>query len=457
MNKNLLQLPLGITLITLNFLPPTIAQTNPCDKTIAEADQLYLEGDFTQAEQLYRQCKPALETDSESAFPEPFTDISQLSPRAQRQWKGAQDGLERGLESKVFGAVTFLNKLYPGFVPAYILAAQAAEQFGTPEQSLEALEKAANLFPFNAEIAAARVKALEADKQWLEASIAARQFAILNPQHPQADEYNQIADTDFGKFRGKVKTEMIGAGILGGIANILTGGLSGGIKTVQLAMMMIEGESEMGSNLAEAQKQKITLIEDEVVIEYVTRIGNDMVEQMGKTREFTWEFNVVEDETLNAFVLPGGKVFVNTGTILNTKSEAELAGVVAHEVAHAVLSHGYQRIANANLFNNLQQVLPFGNVMGLVSLDYSRANERQADILATRGLAGFGYAADGLRNFFVTLNEQTTSNVPEYLSTHPASESRIQYLEELIVRNGYNRFSYEGIREHQRMQNRLQK
>ena len=171
--------------------------------------------------------------------------------------------------------------------------------------------------------------------------------------------------------------------------------------------------------------------------------------------EFDYEFHVIKNDSINAFALPGGKVFINTGAILAAQSEADLAGLIGHEVAHAVLSHGYQRLATDGLLSMVERAVPLGNLIRLASLDSNRDREKQPDILGTRAVAGYGYAADGLRDFFVTLNEQSGSSQPEYLSTHPATANRINYLEALIQQNGYNRYAFEGVEEHARIQQRL--
>lgn len=455
----------SICLATLTLLTSqtTLAQTSNssggCFQTLANADRLYLDGERTAAEQLYRQCKPSISEQSLiTFFPEPITNPTQLPPDGQVWWTEAQAGYEQNLESKLFVPLNQLIEKYPGFVPAYNLLSQALEKYDRSEEALEPLEQAATLFPFNADIAKARVMALREAGERLEASIAARLFAIINPDHPEANEFKEMAEEDFKSFRRSTRREFGITGGIGAALNLVFGGgnlLSRGLETAQFVRLLTAGEEKMGSQLAEAQIENHTLVEDPVIVDYVKKIGEDVANLMGRD-EFDYEFYVIQDNSLNAFALPGGKVFVNTGAILAANSEAELAGLMAHEVAHAVLSHGYQQIARSNLLATIGEVTSLGSIANLVTLNFSRNQERQADILATRALAGYGYAADGLYNLFATLNKQSSgSNPPEYLSTHPAPQNRLQYIQALIQRNGYNRYSYEGVEEHARIQRRL--
>jgi len=163
------------------------------------------------------------------------------------------------------------------------------------------------------------------------------------------------------------------------------------------------------------------------------------------------------DDDINAFALPGGKVFVNAGAIMHTNSEAELAGLLAHELSHAVLSHGFQLATQGNLTANVTQYVPYGGTLAnLLVLNYSRDMERQADALGTRILASSGYAADGMRNLMVTLDkEERDRAVFAWLSSHPDAKERISNLESLIERNGYNRYAYEGVARHLEIQKRV--
>ena len=130
-------------------------------------------------------------------------------------------------------------------------------------------------------------------------------------------------------------------------------------------------------------------------------------------------------------------------------SEAELAGILVHEIAHSALSHGYRKIANDSLFAIIQSFPIINNfpVRQLLGADLSREYERQADILATRVIASAGYSADGIYNVMSKLKqlERGSSNLSNWFSTHPLSTERLRYMEELIELNGYNRYAYEGV------------
>jgi len=229
---------------------------------------------------------------------------------------------------------------------------------------------------------------------------------------------------------------------------VLTGNPFSPLSAVQTTAMLMRGESAVGESVAKDAKEELELIDDPLVVDYVNEIGRRIATVAG--RDFNYEFHVIMDDRLNAFALPGGKVFLNAGAIAKTNSEAELAGLLAHELSHSVLSHGFQLVAQGNLVSSATQLFPFGGTIGnLAVLDYSRDMERQADIVGTRILASTGYAADGLRNLMVTLEKEDKDRMPfSWLSSHPITNERVQYLETLIQENGYNRYAYEGVVRH---------
>lgn len=318
------------------------------------------------------------------------------------------------------------------------------------------MERAASLYPRQPDLQKGLIKQQTQAKRWLEASITTRQFALLNPGHPDAPAFLQLSDEYQERFRSRLRTQItnntIGSLITGALGIALTGNPFAGLSALQTSALLLRGETAVGEAVADRAKRQLPLVEDPEIQAYVDRIAQKLTTLAG--RKFNYQFYVVNDDKLNAFALPGGKVFINSGAILKSKSEAELAGLIAHELSHAVLSHGFQIATESSEAGGLMGLIPFvgGLFTNLVVADYSRDMEQQADILGTRLLASAGYAADGLRNLMVTLSREDKPFVAPWFSSHPGSQTRIRYLETLITENGYNRYAYEGIAEHQRMQ-----
>ncbi|MEB3230152.1 MAG: M48 family metalloprotease, partial [Leptolyngbyaceae bacterium] len=387
-------------------------------------------------------------------------DPEDLPPAGQVYWRNGQQGLEAQLDTLVFESLPRLVENYPEFIPGHLALAQAYKAFDQPEESLAVLERAATLYPDDPELLQALMAALAENEQYLEASITARQFAIIYPDYPQAPEFDQLADEYADSYRKKLRQELlmqqIGGTVLGLVQGVLTDNWSNGLSGLQTLFLLSNSESEVGAKFAEEYRQQLTLVDNPEVNSYVAELGRQIEPLMGR-EDFEYEYYVVQDGSLNASAFPGGKVFVNSGAILNTRSEAELVGLMGHEIAHAALSHGYQRLSQGVLLNSLQSVIPFGDLItNLVAAEYSRTHEKQADVLGTRVLSLSGYAADGLRNLMATLNEQSGDRATSLLASHPAPASRVSYLEQLIQKNGYNRYAFEGVDRHKQMQDLLQ-
>jgi predicted Zn-dependent protease len=436
----------------------TISATDRFQRLV-EADELYRAGNTAAATAIYRQLKPPFPNEGSDVVLATIDDPTQLPPAGQVYWRNGQQGVAQGLQTLTLESLQRLVDNYPEFIPGQLLLAQMLEKYNRPEAALDALEKATALYPDQPDLLKAKIDALAKSDQFLEASVAARQFTLIYPDYAEADEFARLADEYRDRYRSKIRDQVLGQTIVGtlvgGLQGFLSGDWSKGLSGVQTLLMLTSNEAEMGSKLAETYRGQLSLLDDAEVLNYIKGIGGRLTPLMGR-RDLEYEYYLVKDDSINAFALPGGKVFVNTGAILHTDSEAELAGLLGHEISHAALSHGYQRLANSSLLSNLQGLIPFGNLItNLVVAQYSRENERQADILGSRVLASNGYAADGLRNLMVTLREQTGPEARPLLATHPAPADRVLYLESLIRRNGYNRYAYEGVKTHQDMQNRL--
>ena len=437
---------------------------------LATADQLYLAGEKIAAIKLYREIKTpwAIEKSDRAidSKPAPFYDPTQLTPKGKVYWRNFQEGKEKYLESQIFASIKLLTTEYPEFIPGHVSYAKTLKAYEQDAESLLVLERAVNRYPHESKLLQAKIDADVAAERWLEASLAARQFALFNPQHPEADKFTQLAEEHLANYRSELKSKLtwnaVGNAIAGTVGFALTGNLFGPISAVETTSMLLRGETAIGEKIAKNAKKQLPLVEDEAVVNYVREIGKKIVKASGRD-DFDYEFYVVMDEQFNAFALPGGKVFVNTGAILNTDSEAELAGLLAHEVSHAVLSHGFQLVTQGNLTANVVSYIPYvgSTASNLIVLNYSRDMEKQADIFGTRMLVGAGYAADGVRNLMLKLQEfhdrdrENNPTPPAWLSTHPNTKSRVGYMERLIVDNNLNRYGYEGVAHHLDIKDRV--
>ncbi len=426
-------------------------------KLLIEADRLYQSGQTAAATALYRQVKRPFSNSTATKPPtDPIHDPTQLPPGGRVYWREAQAGAKLKLKTRIFVPLRLLVKEYPEFVPGHLQLAESLVADRKSEEALAVMARAAALYPSQPELQKGLIQQQTQAKQWLEASITARQFALLNPDHPEAPEFSRLSAEYQDRFRARLRTQItnntIGSFITGALGIAITGSPIPGLSALQTSILLLRGETAVGNAIADRAKRQLPLIEDPEVQAYVDKIAQKLTPIAG--REFNYQFYVVNDEKLNAFALPGGKIFINGGAILKSNSEAELAGLIAHELSHSVLSHGFQIATESAEAGGLTRLIPYvgGLFTNLVVADYSREMERQADVLGTRLLASANYAADGLRNLMVTLSKEDKPFVAPWFSSHPGSLERVRYLETLITENGYNRYAYEGIEEHQRIQ-----
>ncbi|MGD8628153.1 MAG: M48 family metallopeptidase [bacterium] len=205
-------------------------------------------------------------------------------------------------------------------------------------------------------------------------------------------------------------------------------------------------ELQMGVTGYEQVLEESNLSEDEDLVRRVRTIGERIAEVTDRD-DFDWEFNVIEaDSIANAFCLPGGKVAVYTGIIDLAGSDDELATVMAHEIAHAIARHGAERMTqmlmvdlggmalsealSAKTETTLQLAsIAYGVGTGLLYvLPYSRTHESEADYMGLMYMAKAGYDPRAAVDFWVKMQEQGGAAPPEFLSTHPNPETRIEDL-----------------------------
>ncbi|TGE14387.1 M48 family metalloprotease [Hymenobacter elongatus] len=148
--------------------------------------------------------------------------------------------------------------------------------------------------------------------------------------------------------------------------------------------------------------------------------------------EFPWDVKIVEKEDKNAFATPGGHIYVYTGLIKYLDREAELAGVIGHEIAHADRRHTSKQLQNDYGISLLLSLLLGDNpnqlvqiAAGLGQLKFGREFETEADDYSVRYLSGTQYACDGAAGFFIKAQKESPSNQPTFLSTHPDPNNRV--------------------------------
>lgn len=190
---------------------------------------------------------------------------------------------------------------------------------------------------------------------------------------------------------------------------------------------------------AEVYKQMPVLPDSDPITQYVQRLGKKLVKQIPPQNSWPYEFHVVQQKEINAFALPGGPMFVNIGTITAAQNEAQLAGVMAHEMSHVYMQHSAKQSGKLlpNILSGLGQVAGavIGGVGGaiasaggqlgggILSMKYSRGDEAQADAVGAIIVYKAGYNPMELANFFEILNKQGGSP-PQFLSDHPNPGNR---------------------------------
>ena len=220
------------------------------------------------------------------------------------------------------------------------------------------------------------------------------------------------------------------------------------INAHQINFYSLNKEVAMGRQLAADVDRQGKFIDDPVVSEYVNRVGQNLALHSDAKIPFT--IKVLDSDDVNAFALPGGFLYVNKGAILAADSEAELAGVMAHEIAHVAARHGVEQASKATLANYAMIPLIFmtgglGYIayqaaqigVPLTFLKFSRNVETEADKLGAQYLWAAGYDPNNFLSFFEKL-EKKEKHKPGTLSklfgTHPPTPDRITKVHDLLSR-----------------------
>jgi predicted Zn-dependent protease len=212
----------------------------------------------------------------------------------------------------------------------------------------------------------------------------------------------------------------------------------------------IEKEIALGKQLAQEVERSSKLIDDPVVTEYVNRVGQNLVRNSDARVPFT--IKVIDSDEVNAFALPGGFFYVNSGLILRAQEESELAGVMAHEISHVTARHGTKNAtkgemmqlatiplmllgpagwAGYGLYEGLNIAIP------LTYLKFSRDSEREADFLGLEYMYKAGYDPNAFVTFFERIQadeKRRPGTIPKVFSTHPPTPDRIEAAQKEIAR-----------------------
>ena len=220
------------------------------------------------------------------------------------------------------------------------------------------------------------------------------------------------------------------------------------INKGSLNFYSLDREIRLGQELAAEVDRESKFVTDPAVTEYVNRVGQNVILRSDAKIQFT--IKVIDSLDVNAFALPGGHLYVNSGLVLAADTEAELAGVIAHEISHVTARHGVEQATKGRLLQYLSIPLIFvgGPVGALVQnaanvlvplsyLKFSRGAEEEADRLGLQYMWNAGYDPTSMLSFFEKLKAQEGKDpgkLAKLFSTHPATGKRIHSARALLSR-----------------------
>src|ERR1700736_6330857 len=276
------------------------------------------------------------------------------------------------------------------------------------------------------------------------AGFAAPQQAQKQPQQPQTanTDSSQLPQTqDSAQPASSSEQDQTAKGVKPGSEKDVN---SVGNRSVGKGVNLysLEREIALGKGAAQEVEKSAKMITDPVVTEYVNRVGQNLVRNSDAKVPFT--IKVIDSDEINAFALPGGFFYVNSGLILHADEEAELAGVMAHEIAHVAPRHGTRQAtkgeiiqwasiplillgpggwAGYGLYQGLNLAIPIG------FLKFTRDAEREADYLGLQYMYKAGYDPNAFVSFFEKIEAEERrhpGSIPKVFSTHPPTPERVQ-------------------------------
>ncbi|MBW8001643.1 MAG: M48 family metalloprotease [Planctomycetes bacterium] len=241
--------------------------------------------------------------------------------------------------------------------------------------------------------------------------------------------------------------------ILGSVFCVFSGGCVTNAVTGESEFNIYGNDMDDDVRLGEAwapelEKEFGGVFEDEHIQSYVDYVGQN-VAQVSHGAHIPWHFRVLRDKMMNAFALPGGYIYITTGMLRKLETEAQLAGILAHEASHVTLRHSTNRMSEQMGFNILfsaamrnasgEMVRAASIASQLVMLKYSREDEMEADVIGLRYAMRAGYNPYGMVETMQILEAERNDDGPaEFLSSHPSPMNRYGRLLEEIEAGGYN-------------------
>lgn len=236
----------------------------------------------------------------------------------------------------------------------------------------------------------------------------------------------------------------LGAGLMAGPLGCARNPVTG---KSELSLVSEAQEIQMGQAGAKEVAQSIGFYNDAKIQSYVANIGKRMA-AVSERPNLPWEFHVVDDASVNAFAIPGGFIYITRGLMSSINTEAELATVLGHEIAHVTNRHSVQQISKSQLAQLglgigsilSSDIAKFGQLagagLGLLFLKYGRDAENQADAGGFRYALGQNYDVREMPKVFETLGRISESGgggrLPEWLATHPEPGNRIEHIEKML-------------------------
>lgn len=206
-----------------------------------------------------------------------------------------------------------------------------------------------------------------------------------------------------------------------------------------------EQDIQLGREAAAEIRKQVDIVDNQQLQSYIRDLGARLAQQP-QAEDYPYEFTLINEDSINAFALPGGPIFIHSGLLDHADNEGQLVGVLAHEISHVALRHGTSQASRAQMIQLpailagavlgqqgavLAQAGQIGLGLGVNALitKYSRSAEKEADALGARIMAGAGFNPIEMATFFQKLEAQGGSRPPTFLSSHPSPGNRVRLVE----------------------------